>query len=144
MTSGRPRDASRWAICADLFGNDVIAWAGPRLMNCEDLSRTSARSPGFAENQPGTGYAVSRWCFIHRDWGGPHMTHEGAMKIAQAAQRLGSESAFEVLVRARALRAQGKQVVHLEIGEPISRPHRTWRRLACAPSAMATRTTGRR
>ncbi len=40
------------------------------------------------------------------------------MKIAQAAQRLGSESAFEVLVRARALEAQGKQVVHLEIGEP--------------------------
>jgi aspartate/methionine/tyrosine aminotransferase len=40
------------------------------------------------------------------------------MKIAQAAARLGSESAFEVLVRARALEAAGRQVVHLEIGEP--------------------------
>ena len=32
--------------------------------------------------------------------------------------RLGTESAFEVLVRARALEAQGKQIIHLEIGEP--------------------------
>jgi aspartate/methionine/tyrosine aminotransferase len=32
--------------------------------------------------------------------------------------RLGSETAFEVLARARALEAQGKDVVHLEIGEP--------------------------
>jgi aspartate aminotransferase len=32
--------------------------------------------------------------------------------------RLGTESAFDVLVRARALEAQGKEVVHLEIGEP--------------------------
>jgi len=32
--------------------------------------------------------------------------------------RLGSETAFEVLARARALERQGKDVVHLEIGEP--------------------------
>jgi len=32
--------------------------------------------------------------------------------------RLGTETAFEVLVRARALEAQGRHVVHLEIGEP--------------------------
>ncbi|MBI2952268.1 pyridoxal phosphate-dependent aminotransferase [bacterium] len=32
--------------------------------------------------------------------------------------RLGTESAFEVLVKARALEAKGKDVVHLEIGEP--------------------------
>ena len=32
--------------------------------------------------------------------------------------RLGTETAFEVLVRARALEAQGKHIVHLEIGEP--------------------------
>jgi aspartate/methionine/tyrosine aminotransferase len=32
--------------------------------------------------------------------------------------RLGTETAFEVLVRARALEAQGVDVVHLEIGEP--------------------------
>jgi aspartate/methionine/tyrosine aminotransferase len=33
-------------------------------------------------------------------------------------QRIGVESAFDVLVRARALEAQGRSVIHLEIGEP--------------------------
>jgi len=32
--------------------------------------------------------------------------------------RLGTESAFEVLARAKALEATGKRVIHLEIGEP--------------------------
>jgi aspartate/methionine/tyrosine aminotransferase len=32
--------------------------------------------------------------------------------------RLGTETAFDVLVRARALEAQGRDVVHLEVGEP--------------------------
>jgi len=32
--------------------------------------------------------------------------------------RLGTESAFEVLARARALEAQGREIVHLELGEP--------------------------
>jgi aspartate/methionine/tyrosine aminotransferase len=31
---------------------------------------------------------------------------------------LGTETAFEILVKARALEAQGKHIVHLEIGEP--------------------------
>src|SRR5438270_1209566 len=31
---------------------------------------------------------------------------------------IGQETAFEVLVKARALEAQGKSVIHLEIGEP--------------------------
>jgi aspartate aminotransferase len=37
---------------------------------------------------------------------------------AKAMSRLGTETAFEVLVRAKALEAQGKNIVHLEIGEP--------------------------
>jgi aspartate aminotransferase len=40
------------------------------------------------------------------------------MRLSQRMARLGTETAFEVLVRARALEAQGKNVVHLEIGEP--------------------------
>ena len=32
--------------------------------------------------------------------------------------RLGTETAFEVLARARVLEAKGKDIVHLEIGEP--------------------------
>jgi len=39
-------------------------------------------------------------------------------RIAAAVERLGSENAFEVLARARQLEAQGRRVVHMEIGEP--------------------------
>jgi aspartate/methionine/tyrosine aminotransferase len=40
------------------------------------------------------------------------------MRLSERISRLGTETAFEVLVRARALEAQGRNVVHLEIGEP--------------------------
>jgi len=40
------------------------------------------------------------------------------MKLAERMNRIGVESAFEVLVRARELERQGKHVIHLEIGEP--------------------------
>jgi len=40
------------------------------------------------------------------------------VKIADRMTRLRGETAFEVLVRARALEAQGREIVHLEIGEP--------------------------
>jgi aspartate aminotransferase len=40
------------------------------------------------------------------------------MKLASRIERLRIESAFDVLVRARALEAQGRNIVHLEIGEP--------------------------
>lgn len=40
------------------------------------------------------------------------------MKLATRMSRLGTETAFEVLMKARALEAQGREIVHLEIGEP--------------------------
>jgi len=40
------------------------------------------------------------------------------VRLSQRMARLGTETAFEVLVRARALEAQGRSVIHLEIGEP--------------------------
>jgi aspartate aminotransferase len=40
------------------------------------------------------------------------------MKLAERMDRILIESAFEVLVRARALEATGRNVIHLEIGEP--------------------------
>jgi aspartate aminotransferase len=40
------------------------------------------------------------------------------MKLARRMQRLGSETAFSVLARAKALEARGREIVHLEIGEP--------------------------
>src|SRR5207244_1314601 len=40
------------------------------------------------------------------------------MKLAERMSRIGVESAFEVLVRARELERQGRNIIHLEIGEP--------------------------
>ena len=39
-------------------------------------------------------------------------------RLAGRMARLGTESAFEVLARARALERQGRHIIHLEIGEP--------------------------
>ncbi len=43
---------------------------------------------------------------------------EGNVRFASRMNRLGTESAFEVLAQARKLEATGKSVIHLEIGEP--------------------------
>ena len=40
------------------------------------------------------------------------------LRLARRMARLGTETAFEVLVKARALEAKGRDIVHLEIGEP--------------------------
>src|SRR5204862_879686 len=40
------------------------------------------------------------------------------LRLAKRMARLGTETAFEVLVKARALEAEGCDIVHLEIGEP--------------------------
>jgi aspartate aminotransferase len=41
-----------------------------------------------------------------------------AFRLAERMTLLGTESAFEVLARARALEAAGNPIIHLEIGEP--------------------------
>jgi len=40
------------------------------------------------------------------------------LRLAERMSRLGTETAFEVLNKARALELQGKVIIHLEIGEP--------------------------
>jgi aspartate/methionine/tyrosine aminotransferase len=40
------------------------------------------------------------------------------MHLARRMHRLGTETAFEVLAKAKSLEAQGKTIIHLEIGEP--------------------------
>ena len=46
------------------------------------------------------------------------MTKDRELRLASCMSRLGTETAFEVLVKAEALEAQGRDIVHLEIGEP--------------------------
>src|SRR6202521_3202330 len=45
-------------------------------------------------------------------------TTQYELRLAERMSRLGTETAFEVLNKARALERQGKDIVHLEIGEP--------------------------
>jgi aspartate aminotransferase len=40
------------------------------------------------------------------------------LQLARRMSRLGTETAFEVLSKARALERQGRSIIHLEIGEP--------------------------
>jgi aspartate/methionine/tyrosine aminotransferase len=47
----------------------------------------------------------------------PETVHH-ELPLASRMSRLGTETAFEVLVKARALERQGKSIIHLEIGEP--------------------------
>src|SRR2546423_1540422 len=51
-------------------------------------------------------------------YNGARSHQEAGMNVAERMGRLGTESAFEVLARAKALERQGKEIVHLEIGEP--------------------------
>jgi aspartate aminotransferase len=45
-------------------------------------------------------------------------TTQYELRLSERMSRLGTETAFEVLNKARALERQGKDIVHLEIGEP--------------------------
>jgi len=52
-------------------------------------------------------------------------TTEFNARLAERMSRLGTEGAFDVLVRAKELEARGREVIHLEIGEPdfATAPH---------------------
>src|ERR1700751_199800 len=47
-----------------------------------------------------------------------NVTTQHQLRLASRMSRLGTETALEVLSKARALERQGKDIVHLEIGEP--------------------------
>ena len=58
------------------------------------------------------------------------------MQLAQRMSQLGTETAFEVLARAEALRAQGKDVINLGIGNPTSLHRPTLLKRELKPSKM--------
>src|SRR5215467_9167921 len=47
-----------------------------------------------------------------------HKVAQRELRLAKRMARLGTETAFEVLVKAKALQAEGREIIHLEIGEP--------------------------
>src|SRR3954466_3037258 len=46
------------------------------------------------------------------------MATTSSLRLASRMQTIGTESAFEGSARARALEAQGRSIIHLQIGEP--------------------------
>src|SRR5436190_5417870 len=46
------------------------------------------------------------------------MATASRLRVAARMQTIGTESAFEVSARARALEAEGRSIIHLQIGEP--------------------------
>src|ERR1041384_3734831 len=46
------------------------------------------------------------------------MMRQRSVNLASRMDRIGTETAFEAAARARALEATGRDVIHLEIGEP--------------------------
>jgi hypothetical protein len=65
------------------------------------------------------------------------------MNVARRMARLGTESAFEVLARARQLERAGREIVHLEIGEPDFDTPAHIKDAAKRRSTRARRTTAR-
>ena len=73
---------------------------------------------GMSQAYPVEQDEPARYVSMWANWGQAMATISSSLRLASRMNRLGTESAFEVLVRARALEAQGKEIIHLEIGEP--------------------------
>src|SRR5258705_70798 len=69
--------------------------------------------------------------------GPPHK--ELDMRVAQRMSMIGTETAFEVSARARALEAKGHDIVHLQIGEPDFDTPANVRQPANPPGGVPTR-----
>src|SRR5581483_6103974 len=88
----------------------------PSRSRAEEIRRRRARSeypPACGSSSGGRASRTSR-----EGASGGNTIGREMRPLARRMGRLGTETAFEVLARARALEAQGRHVVHLEIGEP--------------------------
>ncbi len=95
-----------------------VPWAGRRASHFAVLRRR------YNSLRPETGQRAIRTQIARRlglQIGAFAMTTQLAdheLVLARRMTRLGTETAFEVLSKAKALERQGKSIVHLEIGEP--------------------------
>src|SRR5487761_377764 len=62
--------------------------------------------------------ASSKVVPLSAGWPIPIIMIMTGIRLAERMGQLGTESAFEVLARAKAMEAAGSKVIHLEIGEP--------------------------
>src|ERR1700716_1970818 len=118
MTAGRGPVPSEAAVPS-------MAKSIPHL-SCIRTSRlTCPRRRG--KSRPQAGHTVEHPALTPRPPQPPHpfacrrrriIAAMTAFALADRMSRLGTESAFEVLARARAMEAAGAAIIHLEIGEP--------------------------
>ena len=78
----------------------------------DDDHRQGAEVRHARDGRGGAGGRLTGWAPMGR----PSCTHTG--ELAAGVARLGTETAFSVLARARAMEHAGRDVIHLEIGEP--------------------------
>src|SRR5512146_2474078 len=57
-------------------------------------------------------------CRVPSGAGATRTGRSKSMRLASRMELIGTETAFEAAARARALEATGREVIHLEIGEP--------------------------
>src|SRR2546422_853948 len=110
-----------WAV---LFGGSATGLTLPSWASAVPVTRTSAatntrRFMAVEISAIAPGVKERRWWRPSRIIPATTSQEENAdMRFAPSMSRLGTESAFEVLARARALERQGREIIHLEIGEP--------------------------
>src|SRR5215208_7152200 len=80
-------------------------------------SYASATAGALRMRRPSLHAAVMR-CSVMRRLAWTRSSAEDGVKLARRMERLGTETAFSVLAKAKALEAEGREIIHLEIGEP--------------------------
>jgi aspartate aminotransferase len=80
--------------------------------------RTSEDARAYISRLTWRRRAALKWRAYNQQLGPMENTTQYELRLAQRMSRLGTETAFEVLNKARALERSGKRIIHLEIGEP--------------------------
>jgi aspartate/methionine/tyrosine aminotransferase len=106
---------SRFMISS--LGNSPIkprGYAVPLLDRIIPLLKLPAFGNKYLPSQGGEDHEEGKHPFL----AAAYLGAAGRMKPAERMSRLQTESAYEVLAKARALEAKGRSIIHLEIGEP--------------------------
>ena len=82
------------------------------------LQATTPATTGEENRHSGQRLPAQRFSRMKANGIRHRMNTTSELRLAKRMARLGTETAFEVLVKARALEAKGRDIVHLEIGEP--------------------------
>ena len=92
----------------EAFVSEAVSTDHRHARKRQTRDRSCVRRSNFHRRHRNFGRRTQRSSFLSKN----------LMKLASRMDRILIETAFEVLVKARALEAQGRSIIHLEIGEP--------------------------